>query len=339
MNRSAISWFLLAGSIHLLGPQSAWAQATVGQAVAVAPTTTGLGVPVELTYTNPIIHEYLADPCLVLDGDYYYLVATGPAKDGRFIPIYRSKNLAEWHFVRGAVIRGAETDWNYMHFWAPEVIKIKDTYYLYFTASPQDSPGNSGNRIGLATAKDIQGPYENVGVVIPDAAIDPHPFLDKDGTLYMYYTVEHGNADGLVAGQIYAERMLTPFKAAGKAVQIFARHPWQEGPWMQYHKGRYFLSYSCGNWKDDSYHLRYAVGDSPLGPFKESEDILMKSTEQVKGPGHHAMFLDRNGKDWIVYHGWDPAFTARYPRIDRIFFNGDVMTTDGPTTTPQRLDE
>jgi len=57
----------------------------------------------------------------------------------------------------------------------------------------------------------------------------------------------------------------------------------------------------------------------------------------VKGPGHHFMFTGRDGKDWIVYHGWDTAHTGRYPRIDRIFFSGNTISSDGPTYTRQKI--
>lgn len=290
-----------------------------------------------LTYINPIINKYLADPCIVFDNGYYYLFATGGAEDGRFIPIHRTKNLRDWEFVRGAVQRGEKTSWNYKHFWAPEVIKINGLYHLYYTASPEYSPRNSGNRVGLAIAKSIEGPYEDVGIVIPHASIDGHPFKDKDGSLYIYYTIEHLNSDSLVAGRIYMDKLLSPQKVQGKPTPIITHHPWQEGPFLQYRYNKYFLTYSCGNWMDSTYHLRYAISNSPAGPFIEQPDTLLKSNAMVKGPGHHFMFTNADGKDWIVYHGWDTAYKARYPRIDRIFFTENKIASDGPTYTIQRV--
>ncbi len=292
-----------------------------------------------LTYTNPIINKYLADPCIVYDNGYYYLFATGKAGDGKYIPIHRSKNLSKWEFVGGAVNRGGKTDWNFKHFWAPEVIKIKDTYYLYYTASPEESPANSGNRVGLATSKNIEGPYNNVGIVIPHASIDGHPYIDKDGQMYIFYTIEHKNTDGLKAGQIYADKMISPEKVEGKPVQVISHHVWQEGPFLQYRFNKYFLTYSLGNWMDSTYHLRYATSDFITGPFTEQRDTILKSNKFVKGPGHHFMFTDKRKKDWIVYHGWDTSFKARYPRIDRIFFTNDKIYSDGPTYIPQSVNK
>ena len=291
------------------------------------------------TYTNPIIPKYLADPYMKYENGYYYLFATGEAEDGRFIPVHRSKDLSKWEFVRGAVSNGSKTDWNYKHFWAPEVYKIKNKFYLYYTASPDESPDNSGNHVGLAIADSIQGPYTNVGLVIPHSSIDGHVFFDTDSTMTMFYTIEHGNKDGLVAGQIYADKLLSPTKVAGKPVQIISHHIWQEGPFMLHRDNKYFLTYSIGNWRDSTYHVRYAIAERPLGPYTEQADTILKSNKLVKGPGHHSLFVDKAGKDWIVYHGWDTKYTARYPRIDRIFVNGKRISSDGPTYDPQKVNK
>ena len=289
----------------------------------------------DLSYKNPIIEKYLADPCILVENGIYYLFATGGAEDERYIPIHRSKDLKNWEFVRGAVARGDSTDWNYKHFWAPEVYKIKDKFYLYYTASPKYSPRNSGNHVGLAVADQIEGPYHDMGRVVKHASIDGHLFEDRDGSRYFFYTIEHLNEDGLKAGQIYMDKMVDLSTLEGKPKQILSHHSWQEGPCLQLHNNRYYLTYSCGNWKNETYHLRYAVADSPEGPYVEQADTLLASNALVKGPGHHAMFKDQNNLEWIVYHGWDTAFTARFPRIDRIYFENGKLFTNGPSYTEQ----
>lgn len=294
-----------------------------------------------VTYTNPIIDRYLADPCLVWDEpeQAYYLFATGPTKeDERAIPIYRSEDLIHWSFVGGAVARGATPEsWNYKHFWAPEVIKIGDTYHLYYTASPKESPQNSGNRVGLAVSKQIEGPYEDRGIVVPHGSIDGHPYIEGED-MYLFYTIEHRNSEGFKAGHIYMDRMIDPETVAGKPQPIITHLPWQEGPWLQKREGKYFLTYSAGGWTGPTYHVRYATSDSPAGPFVEQLAFILESTEEVKGPGHHSMFTDRSGRDWICYHGWDPEFKARYPRIDPIYFEDGQMRSNGPTSTPQVIE-
>jgi beta-xylosidase len=292
-----------------------------------------------LSYTNPIISKYLADPYMKYEDGYYYLFATGEAQDGRFIPIHRSTDLVQWEFVRGAVENGSKTDWNYRHFWAPEVIKINNKYYLYYTATPDISPANSGNRVGLAIADSIQGPYKNYGVIIPNASIDGHPVFDKDSSMYIFYTIEWQNSKGFKAGQIYADKMISPTEVANNPVQIISHHNWQEGPFILQNDSMYYLTYSCGNWTDSTYHIRYAKSEKILGPYTEQPDTILKTNVMVKGPGHHSLFNDKDGKNWIVYHGWDTAHTARYPRIDRIFIGGGKIRSDGPTYTKQSVEK
>ena len=292
-----------------------------------------------LTYINPIIQKYLADPCIMYDSGYYYLFATGKAEDNRFIPIHRTNDFVHWEFIRGAVEGGDKTDWNYKHFWAPEVIKINELWHLYYTASPEYSPRNSGNHVGLAVSENIEGPYIDRGRVLPHSSIDGHVFIGDNGTMYMFYTIEHLNKDSLKAGQIYMDTLIAPDRVAGHPVMIIGHHEWQEGPFLQKRDGKYFLTYSCGAWTNETYHIRYAIADNPAGPYTEQPDTILKSNKLVKGPGHHFMYTDKEGKDWIVYHGWDTAFTGRYPRIDRIFFRENTILSDGPTYTRQKINK
>ena len=290
-----------------------------------------------LTYTNPIIDRYMADPNMVFENGYYYLINSHESDDGRYLPIHKSKDLVNWEFIRGAVEKGDSISWNYENFWAPEVIKIDGFYYLYYTASPGTTPGNTGNHVGLAIADNIEGPYEDVGRVLPHSSIDGHPFIDDDGTMYMYYTIEYGNIDSLTAGQIYVDKMLSPTEVAGNPVQLISHHKWQEGPWILKRNRKYFLTYSVGGWDGPTYHVRYAIGENPMGPFEEQQNKILETNEVVKGPGHHSLF-QAYGKNWIVYHGWDTAYTARYPRLDLIEVEGNKIISDGPTFTEQTVE-
>lgn len=289
-------------------------------------------------YCNPIIDGYLADPFVLRSNGRYYLFATGGSSDGRYIPIYQSSDLVHWQFVRGAVARGPEGSWNRKNFWAPEVIEIDGQFYLYYTASTENTPKNTGNRVGLAVSDRPEGPYEDRSVVVPHASLDGSPFRDTNGILYLYYTIEHGNSDGLVAGRIYVDKLVSADRVSGNPILLMSHHKWQEGPCVLLRNGRYYLTYSTGGWASDNYEVHWAVGTSPTGPFKEQPGTLLKSTEHVKGPGHHNFFTGPGGCDWIVYHGWDPGFTARYPRIDPLVVSRNGLSTTGPTTTLQSID-
>jgi beta-xylosidase len=287
-------------------------------------------------YKNPVIKEYLADPFILQENGFYYLYATGNAKNGRMIPVYRSKDIVNWEFVRGAVEKGKKGSWNEKHFWAPEVMKIEGKFYLYYTASP-DMDGFTGNRVGVAVADNPEGPFNDIGVVVRHGSIDGNPFRDTDGTLYIYYTIEHKNKDSLIAGRIYVDRLVRPDSTEGKPILLMSSHPWQEGTCMILRDGVYYLTFSTGNWQDSTYQVHYATSDKATGPFAEQQGTILKTTAKVKGPGHHSFFTGPDGKDWIVYHGWDTAHTARYLRIDPFRIENNKISSNGPSDTWQEV--
>jgi len=293
------------------------------------------------TWTNPIIDAYLADPFIAFHGGRWWLIATGKAMDGRYLPIWSSADLREWTFVRGAVEAGGIDAWNRFNFWAPELLHHQGKWWLYYTAKNVEHDKNESNRVGLAVADRVEGPYEDVGVVVDHASLDGSPFIDDDGQLWLYYVTDHGNARGHAPGKIWVDRLVAPDRVADQAVRLIDEHGWQEGPVIApRNRGEpYRLTYSLGGWTNDTYRVTQAVGPRPDGPFAEDPDgILMRSTDAVKGPGHHNFFPGPDGKPWLIYHGWDPGMTARYPRIDPMGRAADgTLSSAAPTSVAQSV--
>lgn len=267
----------------------------------------------------PILSCPGADPFVLREGEDYYLFTSHEAADGRRIPVYHSRDMRKWDFIRGAVGIGPEPEsWNRRNFWAPEVLKWEGHYFLYYTAMPEGTPGNEGNRVGVAVADCPEGPYEDAGVVIPEAAIDGSPYRHSDGSLWLIFTVEFGNALGLKPGRVCVHRMKSPVETDGPPLPLFGEYEWQEGPCFFPVHDRLYLLFSTGNWGDETYAVRWATGDSPGGAFIDSGEVLLRSSDTVKGPGHCNWFTGPDGHPWLVYHGWDPAHTARLPRLARL---------------------
>ncbi len=290
-----------------------------------------------ISWSNPILDAGAADPFILNAEGRYWLYATGGNKDGQHLPIWSSENLIDWTFDGHAVSNGGTGAWNQFNFWAPEVLAYDNRYWIYYTAKSTKNDKNHSNRLGLAVSDSPAGPFKDLGVVVNHASLDGSPFLDEDGQLWLYYVTDHGNARGHAPGKIWVDKLLEPSSVADEAVCIIDQHEWQEGPVVyKQADGRYRLSFSLGGWTGDSYRVAQAVGDSPTGPFVESDQLIMKSTESVKGPGHHNFFIGPDQKRWIIYHGWDPAMTTRYPRIDRLQIAADgSLSSEAPTHTPQ----
>ncbi|MCG3180602.1 MAG: Extracellular endo-alpha-(1-_5)-L-arabinanase 1 [Phycisphaerae bacterium] len=272
---------------------------------------------------SPIIPRNLPDPFVLAGGQGYYLFATGQADDGRRLPIWFSRDLRNWRFVRGAVTAGEPGAWNRRNFWAPEVLVREGRYWLYYTAMPDDTPGNTGNRVGLAVADRPEGPYEDCGVVVPHASLDGSPFVDTDGSAWLFYTAEFRTAaDSMTPGRVYVDRLIEPGRVAGEPAELLGAHEWQEGPVCIRRDGRYLLLFSLGNWGDATYRVCWASSDGLGGPFVESPQPLLVGDDIQIGPGHCNVFA-ADGATWLVYHAWTPDRAAgRQPCIRRLDWVG-----------------
>ena len=119
--------------------------------------------PQEFTYQNPLPFSYtyfdgeqereiteLRDPCIMRDGDTYYLVFTHfpfthhtsrdeskpDLNSSPGIRLYSSKDLKNWKFENW-IVKSSELpeDCSYKHrFWAPELFKHNGKYYIMFYA-------------------------------------------------------------------------------------------------------------------------------------------------------------------------------------------------------------
>jgi beta-xylosidase len=311
------------------------------------------------TYTNPVFQGYFADPFVLRDDGVYYAYGTDPDNDGDGVfEVLRSDDLVSWTSLGYALPRIDDPD--AQDYWAPEVARRDGHFFLYYSAGIEDTR----HRIRVAVADRPEGPFEDAGRVLTadePFAIDPHPFLDDDGRWYLYYA--HDILEGDRPGtSIAVDVLLDPFTLAGDPRpvvrasadwQLFQRqraiyggvYDWYtlEGPTVRKHAGRYWCLYSGGAWTDATYGVSFAVADSPLGPFREERvdmpALLRTIPGVVVGPGHNSVVEGPDGDDWIVYHAWDPAMTARRLCIDRLGWTATGPRTTGPTFTPQPAPE
>lgn len=274
----------------------------------------------------PSLQKYLADPAVFVDDGVFYLLATGGAQDGRKLPIYRSANLTDWEFQGGAVSPGPKGAWNRRNFWAPELFRLDGRYYLYYTAMPEGTPKNTGNRVGVAVADHPLGPYEDRGVVVPHGSIDGSVFTDHDGGRYLLYTTEVGNLSGFPQGQILIDRLVTPTQVEGKPRPIMNQYGWQEGASLIHHGGQYHLFFSSGGWKGPSYCVRWATAEQPTGPFTERsiEQPRVATAPGMIGPGHGFAWRHPDGGWRYTFHAWDDTMSRRSPRFAEIHWENGV---------------
>ena len=206
-------------------------------------------------------------------------------------------------------------------------------------------------------------------------AIDPHPYVDEDGTKYLLW-VDNLDQDRLCG--VKMENWLKPdwstatvltythyytvadWKAAqnGECVDMVSyethNNHTNEGPVLIKHNGKYYLTFSVNDYWDSSYQLGQAISDNVLGPYRkltEAEGGLLLSggvagSQEISGTGHHS-FVTLGDKLYVVYHRHDSftaAGTARNHAIDEIKWitvkdkdgnDLEVMYSNGPTCTVQ----
>lgn len=147
-----------------------------------------------LTYQNPL-PVALGDPYVLYDqteGHYYMYGTGGGAKDG--FSAYSSKDLVNWEYEDQVYHGNTEDSWGIGAFWAPEVYKVKDKFYMFYSAQWKENPTEEleNFRIGVAVAEKPTGPFTDISnrpLFDPGyPIIDANVFFDQNGKAYLYYS-------------------------------------------------------------------------------------------------------------------------------------------------------
>jgi len=304
------------------------------------------------TYTNAVINpgdydlDSSADPFVLKDTDgTYYCYVTGAG-----FPVFSSKDLVNWTY-KGKAFPKARAKWATANFWAPEVVKLGNYYYLNYTASETaDSP----KRIGLARSTSPTGPFDDVNTTPfynlgTKGCIDSDIFIDDDGRTYLFYSLALAQNNGV--SEIWGIELKPDLSGViGAAKQLFVPTlSWEnnvaEAPAMVKHNGLYYLMYSGNGYGNAKYAVGYATSTSPLGTYTKysGNPILINGNKgpAITGTGHNAVTTSPDGTELIcVYHSHiNLAQLGGGPRkvnIDRMGFdaNGNMFIS-GPTNTPQ----
>lgn len=302
------------------------------------------------TYQNPLPIE-VADPFIFREGYTYYLYGT-EARDGLFV--WTSPDLVHWTH-RGHALQRTADMWSRHSFWAPELFKHRDKYYLHFTAMGGTERDRRRRRVVLAEGDSPLGPFKEVKAPWFDGVdrpiIDGHVFRDDDGQLFLY-TVHLDTPPKHKCFEIHVQKLdenLNP--SAESTACISPTLDWEggmvnEGPFVLRRGDTYVLTWSANPYWDRNYSVGIATAKSPLGPWtKSTAGPILKPTDHVSGPGHHSFVESPDGKElFIAYHVHrDPTNGkgARMLAIDRVRWvevaGHPTLKVQGPTHTPQPM--
>lgn len=163
--------------------------------------------PLIVENLSPLTTAGYGDPAVLKTDDGYFLVATSNDAPDAF-PILRSDDLATWTHQGFVFPVGQTPSWAAAgrgagDFWAPEMARVGDEYWLVYTARRHDN----ALAIGLAKSDSPNGPWRDLGhpLVAGNAVdttggsdpsdppslsggvIDSHIFIDTDGTRYLFW--------------------------------------------------------------------------------------------------------------------------------------------------------
>lgn len=282
---------------------------------------------------NPVYEPVFADPTVIIDEGMLYAFATaddqGDGRGLRLIPIMRSRNGQAWEDVGDAFTDRPAWIPAEAGIWAPDISSKNGRYLLFYSMAvwgDHEIPA-----IGVASSDRPTGPFTDHGPVLRSMeigvfnSIDPMHFFDDDSHSYLIW----GSFNGIYGVALDNEGLRVAgnkFQIAGDAFE--AAHVIKRNGW-------YYLLGSKGTCCDgelSTYRVCVGRSEQLQGPYIDRDGITLMdnggtlvlqgdidgtSAPKIVGPGHHSIFTDLDGQDWIVYHGIDasnPYLPNRAPR-------------------------
>lgn len=255
------------------------------------------------------------DPAVLKTDDGWWLVATSNDAPDAF-PILHSTDLEHWEH-RGFVFpEGAEPSWcakgrKVADFWAPEIARVGDEYWLCYTARQ----GSNALAIGLARAPHPGDPWVDNGrplitgkpvntTGLPDGqlsggVIDSHIFVDADGVPYLFWKDDRNSLWPRPLAMLLREQpqLIEQLFAseADRRTAAFAAAvvPWanQRRPMERFFLMQPLIEAALANWD----RVRIALGNYGL-----AKTILDAMTTPVRGQRLAADGRSLIGDDTIV---------------------------------------
>lgn len=254
-------------------------------------------------WAQPGIH----DPSTTIkntDGRYWHF-ATG---DGIYAISSSTTNFSSWQTENTVFPVGTWPSWiaNYVtgfngFFWAPEVVKMGNTYYCYYSCAGTGAPA----AIGLATATNLSGPWTDKGMIVAaNNAIDASVLIDGS-SMYMVYGNWQSGIDMIQLNPSNGLRLNTSRwdLVAGQV----------EAPYIMKRGSYYYVFFQrglCCNGVNSGYYTQVGRATTVTGPYYDQNGISLMSdggttflpnkNGRYIGPGHVGY-----GESTLSYHFYD----------------------------------
>jgi xylan 1,4-beta-xylosidase len=248
-------------------------------------------------YVNPVLGGDYPDPSVVRVGKDFYMTHSS----FEYYPgllIWHSTDLIHWERVTYALHK------NVGSVWAPDLVKYKDNFYIYFPA---------GRKIWVVTAKSPEGPWSDPIDMNLEGFIDPGHVVDKDGTRYLY--LSNGNLARLSPDGLSAVGAVEPGYKGWQFPQDWSTECFcLESPKSTVKDGYFYQTVAEGGTAGPATSHMVVSGraTSPHGPWENSpyNPIIHTKNRDEKwwSQGHGTLVDDINGNWWIMYHSYEKYF-------------------------------
>ena len=273
--------------------------------------------------SNPIVsHMFTADPSAHVweDGRLYVYPSTdkSPPKSYRKMDgyhVFSTDDMVTWK-DHGEILHSDQVTWGRKQggfMWAPDCAYKDGVYYYYFPHPSSDKNFYKSWKIGVATSTNPASDFKVQGYIKGlRSLIDPCVFIDDDGQEYFY----HGGPDVAYGGKLKDNMM----EIDGELSKIEGLDGFREGLFVFKRNDIYYAIYPDDFPKYNK--MRYAMSDSPLGPFKNNE-VFVGSTDVIT---MHGSVVEFKGQWYVFYHNGNLSggvATNRSICFDPIYFNED----------------
>ncbi|KAM5385603.1 hypothetical protein ACJZ2D_000802 [Fusarium nematophilum] len=210
------------------------------------------------------------------------------------------------------------------NFWAPEMHKVGERWYVYFSASVCNSdwgvvlPSLRVHVLGGGIENPLSADYEMLDSIVPpnyDAGMLDATLFDIEGTKYFLFSAVDGprSPDG---ASLWIAELESP-TTCGNATMIAApEFDWEqedsavlEGPYgIVSPAGTIYVVYSADSCNTPAYKLgamKFTADADPLSPdsWTKLTEPIFETKNGLYGPAHNAFFKSPDGtEDWQVFH-------------------------------------
>ena len=249
------------------------------------------------TYVNPVLYADYSDPDVIRVGDDYFMISSSfcnvPA-----IPVLHSKDLVNWKVINYVLDKLPFADYDVpahgRGVWAP-AIRYHDGMYFVFFPMPDEG-------IYVCRTADPFGKWSEPTCVKKAVGwIDPCPFWDDDGQVYM--------VSGFAKSRIGFNNVLRLSRLDADTLEVIDEgkdvyngnltgQTTTEGPKLYKRNGYYYIFAPAGGVAEG---VQLVLRSRSIwGPYEEKV-VLAQGSTLVNGPHQGAWVDTKSGEDWFLH--------------------------------------